>query len=250
VVRAPRLPSRTLTRMRRTTQIGRRKLPTRLSCPTTRPGGEKKHSCGGVKRRHLMRNHGYHPRNSRAVDRTVFTVLPAVCHDAQASLLPCEQKMPAAARRPHLRLRHDLCSTYRVTMCQQTTPHTTHDTHKGRGTIQEKERAGRRRRRPPDRRHVSLEGCAARSPQAHALDAPAASPERAPPAERGDNPRFCRVGLLPDLSPLGSAADPEGTARGTDIRQVPRMRACAVGGNTHLGGGRWQGGRTSRREDL
>jgi hypothetical protein len=35
--------------MRRTTQIGRRKLPPRLSCPATRPRGEKKHSCGGVK---------------------------------------------------------------------------------------------------------------------------------------------------------------------------------------------------------
>jgi hypothetical protein len=144
--------------------------------------------------------------------------------------------------RPHLRLRHDLCGTHCVTMCQQTTP--THDTHKGRSINQEKERAGRRRRRPPDRRHVSLEGCAARSPQAHALHALAASPERAPPAERGDNRRFCRVGLLPELSPLVGAADPEETAWGADIRQVHRMRACAVGGNTHLGGSVGAGGRT------
>ena len=142
------------------------------------------------------------------------------------------------------------CGTHRVTMCYQTTPHTTHDTHKGRGNPQEKERAGRRRRRPPDRRHVSLGGCAACSPHAHALDVAAASPERAPPAERGDNLRFPRVGLLPHLSPLLSAADPEGTARGTDTRQVNRMRACAVRGNTHLGGSVGRGEEPSRREDL
>ena len=141
MVRAPRLPSRTLTRMRHTTQIGRRKLPPRLSCPATRPRGEKKHSCGGVKRRHLMRNHGYHPRNSRAVDRTVFTVLPAVCHDACASLLPCQQKMPAAAMRPRQRLHHDLRHAPRDHVSAD---HSAHDTrHTQRTRHNPRERASR-----------------------------------------------------------------------------------------------------------
>jgi hypothetical protein len=49
---------------------------------------------------------------------------------------------------------------------------------------------------------------------------------------------------------LHNAGFPDGAARGSGIRRIGQLRACAVRGNTHLGGGRWQGGRTSRREDL